>query len=111
MAQDQVQAELDDREIQVLEAVLADRWHMATTDAQMFENESKPSSINSEAETNLIESIRLIATRMVHEVGNDEEGALDDLEFTLLGTIEEHMLDFARQIETARADRRKVVAA
>lgn len=94
----------------ILEAILEERWHMASTAVEQFAGESKPSEVPSEDEIALIDAIRNMATRMVHEIGRNEEADLDALEFELLAEVEQHMLDFARRIETARAAEKAAAA-
>lgn len=85
------------------EAILEDRWHMATTELRQFEDESTLSECNSEALEAVLDGIRELATRMVHEIrGDQEESALDHIWYELEPMIEARIKQFARGIEAGR---------
>ena len=90
----------------MLEAILAERWHMATTDVAEFEGESAPSETTHEHMDAIITAVRSLGARMVHGIESpDEEKALDKLEASCLAAVEAAVLEFARGVELARAAR------
>jgi hypothetical protein len=97
----------------ILEAVLAERWHMATTDVREFVDKSVPREINSEAETDLIDARSGLSPRgwFTRSAASPRRATSTTWNSPSSRAIEEHILDFARQIETLRADAQKPAAA
>jgi hypothetical protein len=91
--------------------VLEERWHMATTELREFANESYPSECNSKAIESLSDAVRELAVRMVHELHDSEENALEALWGRCLDHVQSEITEFAVDIEATRAAKQNGAAA
>jgi len=96
---------------EILDAIIEDRWRMATTRVIQFAEDSHPSETTSKDIDQLIDSIRRLAVRMVEDFGFEgEEPRLEALEYELLKTIEGRIKSWAREIERDRRQSRAAAA-
>jgi hypothetical protein len=75
-------------EDRILDAIINERWHMATTDVQQFVGEPGLRESNSEVMDKLYGSLEELAYRMCGEVSPSEQGEIPDVIDELLDRIE-----------------------